>query len=128
MSDALARAVAPAIADMDRAGREAARLIWDDDSVTAEQLADPRHPVFAQAVVEEFSIALSRMPHIMRKVMNRASSAAEDLNVEPFQGLIEVIQNADDLKAKEVRFALRTIGEQQQLLIVHDGRPVTCGH
>ena len=40
-------------------------------------------------------------------MMRNAQHAAADLNVESFQGLVEVIQNADDLRATEVRFALR---------------------
>lgn len=39
-----------------------------------------------------------------------------------------MIQNADDLDATEVRFALRDGDEGRQLLIVHDGKPVTCQH
>jgi hypothetical protein len=112
---------------MEQDGLEAAQLIWNDETGTVHP-QDPRHPVFARAVVDEFAKSLAKTPPVLRKVMKGASSAAEDLNVEPFQGLIEVIQNADDLKAKEVRFALRSEDEHQQLLIVHDGSPVTCGH
>jgi hypothetical protein len=43
-----------------------------------------------------------------------------------FQGLIEVIQNADDVRAAVVCFALRETKTGRQLLIVHDGEPVTC--
>jgi hypothetical protein len=42
--------------------------------------------------------------------------------------LVEVIQNADDVGAIEVRFALREQGGSQQLLVVHNGLPVTCHH
>jgi hypothetical protein len=42
--------------------------------------------------------------------------------------LIEVIQNADDLHAHDVRFALRNVGGRQQLLMVHDGDPVAYAH
>lgn len=60
--------------------------------------------------------------------MKNAANAAADLNVSQFQGLIEVIQNADDLRATEVRFALREQDGKRQLLVVHNGRPVTCHH
>jgi hypothetical protein len=53
---------------------------------------------------------------------------AEDLNFEAFQGLVEVLQNADDLGATTVRFGLVAEGESPRLLIVHDGSPVTCHH
>jgi hypothetical protein len=128
MSEVLAKVIPYAMDKMERAGREAAQLIWSDESGVALHTDDPRHPVFARAVVDEFAESLARTPPVLRKVMNRASSAAEDLNVEPFQGLTEVIQNADDLGATEVRFAHRNSKGKQQLLIVHDGLPVTCGH
>ena len=45
--------------DMDRAGREMARLIWDDDD-EQPRVVDPLHPVFARAVIDEFSTALRK--------------------------------------------------------------------
>jgi hypothetical protein len=127
MRDVSAQTGAADLQELERAGRDVARLIWHDDDIRVG-MVDPRHPVFSRAVVDEFSAELSRTPRILRKVMNRASSAAEDLNVEPFQGLIEVIQNADDLRASEVRFALRKTPGLHQLLVVHDGDPVTYAH
>jgi hypothetical protein len=61
-------------------------------------------------------------------MMRGAAAAAEDLNVEPFQGLTEVIQNADDLRAWEARFAFRDTDASRELLIVHNGQPVACQH
>jgi hypothetical protein len=129
MNDVLAASdIMGAVAQsLETAGRDAARLIWDN-ARDLETVEDPRDPVFANAVIEELSDALSRTPGILQRVMNGAVSAAEDLNVEPFQGLVEVIQNADDLLAKEVRFAVRESEGRAQLLIVHDGAPVTCAH
>ena len=52
-------------------------------------------------------VRLATSSGAIKKMIRNAASAAEDMNVEPFQGLIEVIQNADDLGANEVRFAFR---------------------
>ena len=108
-------------------GEIAAQQIWDDRE-GVDDIADPRTPAFATAVVVGLAKALASSPGAIKKMMRSAASAAEDLNVEPFQGLIEVIQNADDLSASEVRFAFRGEGAAQQLLIVHNGKPVACQH
>jgi hypothetical protein len=108
-------------------GEAVAELIWKDDPAAAA-VVDPRTSAFASAVIEQFSNFLAHTPGVIKKQMRSAASAAEDLNVEPFQGLVEVIQNADDLGATEVRFAVRKGAEKTELLIVHNGAPVTCHH
>lgn len=108
-------------------GTRAARMIWDDRQ-GIDDLIDPRTPDFANAFVTGLASALALSPGALRKMMRGAAIAAEDLNVEPFQGLTEVIQNADDLCAQEVRFALRDTNDSRELLIVHNGQPVACQH
>jgi hypothetical protein len=108
-------------------GVEAARLIWADDPAV-DRIEDPRTPAFAEAVLETLASELASAPGAMKRSIRTAARSAERLNVEPFQGLVEVIQNADDLKATEVRFALREREGHRQLLIVHDGQPVACQH
>ncbi|HEY0149637.1 MAG TPA: hypothetical protein VGB70_11630 [Allosphingosinicella sp.] len=102
-------------------------LIWDDDEA-AGLIEDPRDPAFSAGVMAGLSLAMAKAPGLMRKVVRHATAAAEDLNVEAFQGIIEVLQNADDLGATNVRIALRSVNGQRQLLVVHDGSPVTCHH
>jgi hypothetical protein len=110
-----------------RRGEVAARRIWEDaDGV--DEINDPRTPEFSSAFLTGLANALAASPGVIKKVMRGAAAAAEDLNVEPFQGLTEVIQNADDLGATEVRFALRKTIKGRQLLIVHNGQPVACQH
>jgi hypothetical protein len=41
--------------------------------------------------------------------------SAEQLNVESFHGLIEIVQNADDLSASEVRVVIRKAGKHERL-------------
>lgn len=108
-------------------GRQAALLIWDDDEA-AGLIEDPRDPAFSAGVMAGLTLAMAKAPGLMRKVVRHAAAAAEDLNVEAFQGIVEVLQNADDLGATNVRIALRAENGQRQLLIIHDGSPVTCHH
>ena len=108
-------------------GQQAAKLIWED-APDLDELDDPRTSEFACAVIDGLSAALADSPGAVRKMMRSASHAAEDLNVGQFQGLVEVIQNADDVRANEVRFMLRKSGADARLLVVHDGQPVACQH
>jgi hypothetical protein len=109
------------------AGSIAARMVWDDQP-GVDALIDPRTPEFANAVVTGLASALASSPGALKKMMRGAAAAAEDMNVEPFQGLTEIIQNADDLRASEVRFAFRDTDDGRELLIVHDGQPVAVQH
>lgn len=108
-------------------GASAARMIWDDQP-GVDDLIDRRTPEFADAVVTGLANALASSPGALKRLMRGAAAAAEDLNVEPFQGLTEVLQNADDLRASEVRFAFRDTDASRELLIVHNGQPVACQH
>ena len=108
-------------------GRQAAQLIWEDGP-GLDELHDPRTSEFASAVLDGLSAALADAPGAIQKMMRSASHAAEDLNVGQFQGLVEVIQNADDVRANEVRFMLRNNDGESQLIVVHDGQPVACQH
>ena len=101
-------------------GAEAARLIWDDDP-SAEAIVDPHTPAFARAMIDTSVGILRSSRGLIKRMITRASAGAEDLAVAQFQGIIEVIQNADDVRATEVRFALRDNRDGRQLLIVHNG-------
>jgi hypothetical protein len=105
-------------------GAEAARRIWDDEA--DEGIHDPRTPEFACAMVKTSVSILKTSSGLIKKMIDRAAAAAGDLAVAQFQGLIEAIQNADDVGATEVRFALREGRAGRQLLIVHNGQPITC--
>ena len=61
-------------------------------------------------------------------MLDGAQISAKQLNVEDFHGVQEVVQNADDLGASEVRVAVRKRGARWTLLIAHDGRRVRIDH
>lgn len=108
-------------------GREAAIRIWADEP-DAPFIVDSRDVEFAAGVMAGLTACLRDTSGLMRRVVEHAAAAAEDLNVEAFQGLVEVLQNADDLGARNVRIALSDLPGERKLLIVHDGAPVTCHH
>lgn len=105
-------------------GGQAAAQIWTD-AAEAGSIPDPREVRFAAGVMAGLTACLRNTVGPVRRLVRHAAAAAEDLNVEAFQGLVEVLQNADDLGAREVRIA---VSSDHKLLIVHDGAPVTCHH
>jgi hypothetical protein len=106
-------------------GENAARLIIDNDPAVAH-IHDPRTTEFANAMMDTAASELKNAAGIFKDLVERATAGAEDLAVATFQGIIEVIQNADDVRATQVWFALRQTKTGKQLLLVHDGAPVTC--
>lgn len=108
-------------------GREVAHRIWRR-AENSSAIPDPRLPAFAAGVLSGFAEAADATGQILRDVIENAGASAEGLNIDVFQGIVEVLQNADDLDATEVRIALSADGDRRQLLIVHDGAPVTCHH
>ena len=79
-----------------KTGEQAAKLMWDDAS-DLDEIRDPRTREFASAVIDGLSAAIAGSAGAVKRMMGGASVAAEDLNVGQFQGLVEVIQNADDV-------------------------------
>ena len=94
------------LVDLAKAGREAARVIWEQWD-KAKVPPDPRQPEFANAAIDEFAQLLRGSSGVVRKLLEGAARGAEQLNVGDFHGVTEVVQNADDLRAKWVKAMLR---------------------
>ena len=111
---------------MDRArladeGRRAARKLYVDGLAGAE-IDDPLDEAFAEAAVKEFGrLQREETPGIYREAIEGAEQAAKDLDIDEFHGIVEVLQNADDEGATELRLALRPRGKRRALLFAHDG-------
>lgn len=108
-------------------GREAARALWNK-GLTATQIDDPLTIDFARGALFEFERLQEETPGVIQDVLEGAQISAEQLNVESFHGLIEVVQNADDLGARTVRVAFKKGRAQNRLLIAHDGERVRLEH
>src|SRR3954453_14735988 len=90
----------------DVAGRAAARRLWQEWD-RSPQVHDPLTTGFAAAALDELERLQGEMPGVFRDVLKHAESGAEQLTVDPFHGVLEVIQNADDLGATELKVAIR---------------------
>ncbi|MCI0582616.1 MAG: ATP-binding protein [Chloroflexi bacterium] len=104
----------------------AARAILDrgtDEAVFDERLS----PEFARAAVDTISDHFASQG-LMRQILRGATQGASQLNVEEFHGLIEIIQNADDVGAREVRIAVRRKADGPELVVAHDGGRVQLRH
>src|SRR6266516_1038166 len=108
-------------------GRAAARQLWRVGVAKAE-IDDPFTAEFAADALSELELIQHETPGALREVLEGAQMSAEQLSIESFHGLIEIVQNADDLHASEVRVTLRRSRKGDQLLVAHDGERVQLRH
>ncbi|MEV5683976.1 hypothetical protein AB0L68_12450 [Streptomyces sp. NPDC052164] len=80
---------------------------------------EPRGPGAVCAAVETFA-RLAAEAGVMQDSVTGARRGAKRMSTDRLQGLSEVVQNAEDLGASEVRLLVR----ERTLLIAHNGRPV----
>lgn len=112
------------------AGAEAARHIWFNwRKPTYVKPEDPFFPEFSEGALQEFERLQEEAPGLLHAMADGAQKGAQQLNLDDYHGVMEVIQNADDLFANEVAVSIR-VGPTgaQELLIVHDGEPVSIHH
>jgi len=98
--------------------RKAAELVWDDKAVPPD--LEPVNVREAQAAVKRLSELFEQLPASFKKAMDGASSSGTLISSDRLQGLAEIIQNADDVKASELLIQLRNA----DLLVSHNGNPV----
>ncbi len=82
---------------------------------------------WARAAIGRLGEIIATQPSMLRASMRGAGKGASTLSPRPFQGLVECLQNADDLGAASMRIAYRT-SPRPELLIAHDGSPVTLAN
>lgn len=110
----------------EREGRTAAQRLADNWEDRGWVPRDPS-PSWARAAVTQLGEILRAQPSMVRASLRGAGKGASTLSPRPFQGLIESLQNADDLGATCLRVAYRR-SPRPELLIVHDGAPVTLAN
>ena len=90
--------------------------------------------VYVERDSSEFvSAALTRFAELMAEhaggflgdMIAGAEMGAQQLNVEPYHGVLEVLQNADDAGASTLRVCVMDGASGQVLLLAHDGSPLT---
>jgi hypothetical protein len=111
-------------------GRDAATLLLDHGIRAGHEIRDPFSEGFARDLVDALGQGIEeRVRGFVEDAFEGASLTARNLNVEPEHGLTEVVQNADDLGATEVRLAMAK-GRHggPALLVAHDGGRVEAAH
>ena len=107
-------------------GRAAADQLAEDWDSRGWVPLDPS-PDWARAAIGRLGEIIAAQPSMLRASMRGAGKGASTLSPRPFQGLVECLQNADDLGAASLRVAYRT-SPCPEILIVHDGSPVTLAN
>lgn len=108
-------------------GRAAARVLWKEGLAERADFTDPLTTEFASGALTELEHLQQSTPRVLQQVLEGAEISAEQLNVESFHGVLEVIQNADDLGASRVKVAVRG-GRRSTLTFAHDGERVRLPH
>ncbi len=93
-----------------------------------ESLTELASPEFAAAAIERLAELIEDQPALFQASRRGSERGAESLSARPFQGIVESIQNGDDLGATELRVALRVNEKRRELLIVHNGAPISLEH
>ena len=104
--------------------REAAERLFDSGSSDGEDTYEPVDVQTAQAAVLRLEELFAGLPRVIAEALDGARSSGEVLSGERLQGLGEILQNADDANASEVRFELR----ENDLLMGHNGEYVRLRH
>jgi hypothetical protein len=82
---------------------------------------------WARAAIGRLGEIIATQPSILQASIKGAGRGASTLSPRPFQGIVECLQNADDLGASRLTVAYRSVS-RPELLIVHDGSPVTLAN
>lgn len=82
---------------------------------------EPSGAAECHAAVEELGMAFRSAGKTFEEVVANSRAGAESLSTDTFQGLSEVVQNADDVAASKVSFSLI----DSVLEVHHNGRPVS---
>jgi hypothetical protein len=97
----------------------AAQLLFDKPRAMVNfEAADD---VQARRAVEEFARLFENAPGVFKDALDGARAGAQTLSGDRFQGLAEIIQNADDAAATFVEFQVVA----GHLIAMHDGHRVT---
>src|SRR5437764_691506 len=64
------------------------------------------------------------LPWLVDEMVESGERFAEQVHSEAARGLQEVVQNAEDQGAQNIRFGFRRRRQKAELLIAHDGNPV----
>ena len=104
--------------------QEAAEQLFDERGSSGACIYEPRTLLAARAAVDRLELLFERLPGSVADALEAAGSTGELLSSDRLQGLAEILQNADDSGASEVRLLLR----DDDLLMSHNGEGMRLGH
>ena len=119
------KATTPISDDLYVQGKEAASYIWRHWR-ERPRIEEPRQPDFARGAIEEIINRLADSDDVDKEIREYSEAAAEQLTT-PSRTIFEILQNADDLGATSLKFAVRRSG-RGELLAAHNGDPVELPH
>ena len=102
----------------------AADLLIDAEEPDAVAVYEPRNSREANAAVSRLAESFDGLPRAFARALDAARQTGEMLSDDRFQGLAELVQNADDTGATHVKLLLRS----GDLLVSHNGGPVRLNH
>ena len=102
----------------------AERLLNAQDGDPPPVYDEPGDLETANAALRRLGELFDQLPGRVRSALDRARANAALLSGDRLQGLAEIVQNADDVRASQVRLLLRP----NDLLVSHNGDPVQLRH
>lgn len=105
------------------AERAVEQLFNDPDAINAP-VYEPPDPASARAAVQRLGELFSELPRTIAQALDTARRSGELLSSDRLQGLAEILQNADDAGASEVRLLLW----EGHVLVAHNGQTVQLRH
>ena len=111
--------------DQEREARSVVQEIWKN-GIRTTSFSDPRTREFANAALNELVALREDSGGLFEEVLEGADFAASQLAIEETHGLVELVQNADDQGASKIRFGVRRRSGRSQLVVAHNGDPITA--
>ena len=107
-----------------RLAEDAAERLFGAKNGETPAVFEPPDIQSAYAATRRLSELFDELPGAITSALGSARDSAELLSSDRLQGLAEIIQNADDVEATEVRIILRS----SELRVSHNGNPVRLRH
>ena len=104
--------------------QEAAEQLFNARGSSSPSVFEPRSLLTARAAVRRLGELFEQLPGSVADALEAAGSSGELLSSDRLQGLAEILQNADDAGASEVRLLLRN----DDLLMSHNGEELRLRH
>ena len=107
-----------------RSAEEAADQLFNARNGDAAPSYEPTDLPAAEAAVRRLGELFNDLPGAIAEALDAARDSGDLLSSDKYQGISEIIQNADDVNASQVRLVLGPT----DLWVGHDGSPVQLRH